>query len=114
MDRNELFKQADEYAVQLTNTKIFQELLDVKKQINEEFSDLIKDFKEKREKFESTREYSLYNESIKNIQLEFQKVKKELYSKELVQKYFELERAIQNELTDLSKKLAKSISNRFN
>lgn len=114
MDRQELFKRADEYASELTNTKLFKDLLKVKEEINNQYSDLIKEYKEKREKFEQTKQYTLYNDSIKTIQLEFQKVKQELYSKELVKKYFELERSIQTELTDLSKKLAKSISNRFN
>ncbi len=113
MDKFEVFKKAEEYAFEITNTKVFNDLLDIKKQINEEYSELIKEFKTKRDKFESTKQYSLYNDSIKNIQLEFQKVKEELYSKELVKKYFELERKIQSELNDVAKNLARSISDRF-
>lgn len=113
MDKFEVFKKAEEYALELTNTKLFNDLLEVKKQINEEFSELIKEFKEKRDKYESNKQYALYNDSIKNIQLEFQKVKEELYSKQLVQKYFEIERTIQSELNDVAKKLASSISERF-
>ncbi|MFI3252567.1 MAG: YlbF family regulator [bacterium] len=113
MDKFEVFKKAEEYAIDLTNTKLFNDLLEVKKKINIEFGELIKDFKYKREKFEQTKEYALYNDSIKNIQNEFQKVKEELYSKELVQKYFEIERKIQSELNDVAKKLASSISERF-
>lgn len=113
MDRFEVFKKAEEYALEITNTKIFCDLIEIKKQINVEFSELIKEFKEKREKFENTRQYTMYNDSIKNIQSEFQKVKEELYSKELVQKYFELERKIQSELNDVARTLAKSISERF-
>ncbi len=113
MDKFEVFKKAEQYAFEITNTKLFKDLLEIKNKINSEFSDLIKEFKEKREKFESTKQYAVYNDSIKNIQLEFQKVKEELYSKELVKRYFEIERKIQSELNNVARTLASSISERF-
>ncbi len=113
MDKFEVFKKAEEYAFEITNTKLFNDLLEIKNQINNEFSELIKEFKEKRDKYEETKQYEFYNDSIKKVQLEFQKVKEELYSKEIVQKYFEIERKIQSELNDVASKLARSISERF-
>ncbi|MFI3329889.1 MAG: YlbF family regulator [bacterium] len=113
MDKFEVFKKAEEYAFEITNTKLFNDLLKVKEQINNEFSDLIKEFKEKRDKYESNKQYESYNDSFKTMQLEFQKVKEELYSKEIVKKYFEIERKIQSELNDVATKLARSISDRF-
>ncbi len=113
MDKFEVFRKAEEYAVELTNTQLFQDLLKVKKKINEELSELVSDFKDKRDKYESNKQYELYNDSIKKLQLEFQKVKEELYSKEIVQQYFKLEREIQSELNIVAKTLAKTISDKF-
>ncbi len=113
MDKFEVFKKAELYAEDFTNSAIFKELLEVKKYINDNYSELVKEFKEKKDKFESNKEYSMYNDSFKKIELEFREVKERLYSLDIVQKYFKLEREIQQELTSSAKQLAKSISNKF-
>lgn len=113
MDKYDIFKTAQNYAVELTKSEQFVEILDLKKQIDNNFKELLLEFKQVQEKYESIKEYGLYHPDLKRVQKQFQEVKQKLYSEPMVQQYFKLERKMQENLNDIAARLAESISSRF-
>lgn len=114
MDKEQIYELANQYALEIKETQDYQMLLYYKKMINETLMDKVKNFKAKQEQYNEALKYAKYHPDIKKYQNELSEAKKELYSEEIVIKYFECERRINDSLKVLSNDIASIISNKFN
>jgi cell fate (sporulation/competence/biofilm development) regulator YlbF (YheA/YmcA/DUF963 family) len=88
----------------------FQELLLLKDKIANSIPDLLENFKKAKEKYEEASKYSTYHPDLKKYRIELSKAKEELYTNELVIRYKELEKIIQEKLKMVANEIAKAIS----
>lgn len=103
----------DNYINDLLNDNTMQELLNLKKIIDSKYKDLIIRFKNKEAKYLEAKPMASYYPNFNSLQNEFREAKSELYSKEEVIKYFQLEKTLQAKINDDINELKSSISNKF-
>lgn len=108
-----MFDLIDKYVDELTESKEFKRLLQLKKIIDSKYGLLIISLKTKEAKYLEAKQYGDYYPNLKDLQLEFSNAKKELYSKEEVVEYFNLEKSIQAMLDDDFNELKYEISNKL-
>ena len=106
----ELDLLVDEYLNELTNDDDFKELLELKKIINDKYQKLIISFKTNESIYNEAKEKNYLTSEIKN---NFLNSKVNLYSKEEVKRYFELERVINSKLKEDFNEIKENISNKL-
>ena len=105
----ELCEKSDALALELMSTNEFKELLELKEKINNSIPDLLQNFQKAKEKYEEVSKYSSYHPDLKKTRLELVAAKEALYTNELVVRYKELERIIQQKLNEVATIIAQSI-----
>ncbi len=95
----------DDYVKDITTKDEFKRLLELKRIIDAKYKNEIISFKTLESKYLEASKYGAYYPNLENLRREFSLKKKELYSKEEVKKYFELERLINESINDDIKKL---------
>lgn len=108
-----IFDKTYDYAEKFISSQEFKELLAIKEEIQDKLSSLVQKFKEAQDKYKEAKENKVEPSELKKYQLEFVKAKETLFSEELVQKYRELEKTLQDNLTEVAKRITSSISARF-
>lgn len=104
---------ANDYVNQLMEEESWKELLKLKEEIERKYKNLILRMKSAEEKYNDAKRYKEYLSNFDEIQKNFKDAKQELYSKQEVKRYFELEREIQKMLHDDFNEIKSSISNKF-
>ena len=99
------------FAKEIMETPEFKELIRIKNEISTAIPNLIERFNKAKEKYEEVSKYSTYHPDYRKVKLELVSAKEALYTNELVIKYKELERNIQEKLKDASQEIVKAISN---
>ena len=106
----ELDLLVDEYFNELINDECFKELLELKKIINDKYQKLIISFKTNESIYNEAKEKNYLTDEIRN---NFKNSKINLYSKEEVKRYFELERIINLKLKNDFNEIKENISNKL-
>lgn len=109
----DIYDLAEDYAQELMNSKDFQRLLEVKKQIKKTLSQKIIAFKTAESKYIEAKSYGNFHPDLKKYQEDFISAKTSLYSENLVKEYKLLEAKIQNQLNQDINVLKQSVSNKF-
>lgn len=99
------------FAKEIMETVEFQELLVIKERISQEIPQLVKEFNDAKEKYDDISKYSTFHPDYRKVKLELIRTKEALYTNQLVLRYKELEKLIQEKLTLASKEIVKAISN---
>jgi cell fate (sporulation/competence/biofilm development) regulator YlbF (YheA/YmcA/DUF963 family) len=107
----ELCEKSVGFANEIMESDEFKELLSIKEEIFKKIPKLLDEFKKAKEKYEEISIYSTYHPDYKKVKLELVRTKEALYTNELVIKYKELERKIQEKLNAASQEIVKAISN---
>lgn len=107
----ELCDKSYMFAKEIMETEEFLELLKVKEAINKTIPELVKEFNVAKEKYEEVSKYSTFHPDYHKVKLELVRTKEALYTNDLVIKYKELEKKIQEKLNVASKEIVKAISN---
>ena len=107
----ELCEKSVGFANEIMESTEFKELLSIKEEISIKIPQLLEDFKKAKEKYEEVSIYSTYHPDYRKVKLELVRAKEALYTNELVIRYKELEKKIQEKLNVASKEIAKAISN---
>lgn len=113
MDYVNILNKTDAYIKSVIDSNDFQELLALKKQIDDELKDLIIKFNTAKDRYYGAQKYGKYHPSISDYKKNLLELKKELYSNSLVKKYFSLQNKVQKEINDFLNDLKASISNKF-
>lgn len=106
----ELDLLVDEYFNELINDDSFKELLELKKIINDKYQKLIVSFKTNESIYNEAKEKNYLTNEIRD---NFKNSKINLYSKEEVKRYFELERIINLKLKNDFNEIKENISNKL-
>lgn len=107
MDINDLI---DDYVNEIKNSEEFKELIGLRDIIDSKYKDLIIKFKTCESLYLEAKERNyLDNSIIKN----FSEAKRNLYSKDEVKKYFELESKLNLKLNNDFNEIKENISNKF-
>ena len=107
-----MYELAENYIKELEKNEEFIEFINLKKEIDKKYAMLIVKFKNKEALYLEAKEKP-YAYNLEKAQNEFIEAKKELYSKEEIIKYFNLERKIQSLINDDINEIKESISNKF-
>lgn len=94
-----------DYVDSIKNSDDYKSLISLNKQMENELSDLINDFKIKKDTYEKIREFGKNYKGYSKVCLEYSNAKEKLFSSGIVKKYHEKEEIIKNELDELSKNL---------
>ena len=113
MDYVNILNKTDAYIKSVIDSNDFQELLALKKQIDDELKDLIIKFNTAKDRYYEAQKYGKYHPSISDYKKNLLELKKELYSNSLVKKYFSLQNKVQKKINDFLNDLKASISNKF-
>lgn len=113
MDYVNILNKTDAYIKSVIDSNDFQELLALKKQIDDELKDLIIKFNMAKDKYYEAQKYGKYHPSLSDYKKNLLVLKKELYSNSLVKKYFSLQNKVQKEVNDFLNDLKAAISNKF-
>lgn len=113
MDYTNILDKTDAYIKSIVNSKEFEMLLDLKNKIESDLKDLVDNFKVCEEKYNEALKYGKYHPDLKKYQQMLSDAKANLYSNEVVKKYFALQNDIQKEIDDFINDLTSSISNKF-
>lgn len=106
----ELCEKSVGFANEIMETTEFKELIRIKEEMTKSIPNLLEDFKKAKEKYEEVSIYSTYHPDYRKIKLELVKAKEALYTNELVIRYKELEKKIQEKMNFASKEIVKVIS----
>ena len=107
----ELCEKSEKFANEIMETQEFKELLFLKERISKEIPEILEEFNKAKEKYDEVMEYGSYHPDYRNAKLRLVKAKETLYTNDLVKRYKELERNIQEKLDKASKEILKAISN---
>ena len=107
MDINDLI---DDYVNEIKDSVEFKELIRLKDIIDSKYKDLIIKFKTCESLYLEAKERNYLDDSIKN---NFIEAKRNLYSKDEVRSYFDLENKINEKLNNDFNEIKQSISNKF-
>lgn len=111
---NELmYDKLDEFINEFINNEEFKRLKELKKIIDLELKDEIKDFNIASYKLEEASKYGKYHPDLERLRKDLSLKKEALYSNPLVKEYLKLERLIQNELDSFTNEMALAISNKI-
>lgn len=113
MDYVNILNKTDAYIKSVIDSSDFQELMALKKQIDIELKDLITKFNTAKDKYYDALKYGKYHPSLNDYKQNLLVLKKELYSNNLVKKYFNLHNKVQAEINDFLNELKMAISNKF-
>ena len=105
---------AELYINDLKNDPSYKRLLELNKIIKEKYSLLIIGFKTAESYYNEAKEKNYPDSVIKDLGLKFQEKKIELYTKEEVVEYKNLERKISGKINEDFNRLKLSITNKFN
>ena len=107
----ELCEKSERFANEIMETLEFKELLLLKDRISKEIPELLEEFDIAKSKYDEVMEYGTFHPDYRSSKLRLVKAKENLYTNELVKRYKELERSIQEKLDSASKEILKAISN---
>ena len=107
----ELCEKSEKFANEIMETIEFKELLELKDRISKEIPELLEEFNQAKNKYDEVSEYATYHPDYRSSKLRLVNAKEALYTNELVKRYKELERSIQEKLDFASKEILKAISN---
>ena len=113
MDYVNILNKTDAYIKSVVESNDFQELIALKKQIDIDLKDLIVKFKKAKDRYYEAQKYGKYHPNLADYKKNLLALKKELYSNDLVKKYFSLQNKVQNEINDFLNELKMAISNKF-
>lgn len=102
---NILLNSVYDYIDEIKNSDDYKKLKYLDERIKKELNDLICDYKNKQEKYESIREYHKYYKDYNKICNEYSLAKEKLYNNELVIEYKKYENNIKEKLIKLSDEL---------
>ena len=96
--------------------EVYKELLKLNKIINEDQTilHLVEAFNKQKNKYEEAKKYGKYHPDLKQIQLNLQVAKENLYNNDIIVSYKKCEKEIQSLLNNISKELATTISSKIN
>jgi cell fate (sporulation/competence/biofilm development) regulator YlbF (YheA/YmcA/DUF963 family) len=96
----------------IKSKKEYIKLMEFKKVMDSDpyIIDLLKRFKKSKAKFEEVSKYGKYHPELKIVQIEFAKVKTEVFTNNIIQKYKQMEKELQKVLDDASREIAQSVS----
>ena len=107
-----LINLAYEVSDEIKAKKDYKRLLELKHYIDndEVIVNLIEKFNKVKIKYDEVQKYGKYHPDLKKVQLSLVEVKEELYTNKIVVEYKKLEKVIQDELDEVSKRIAKAVS----
>ena len=105
----------DDYVNEITDNDDFKKLIELKKIIDSKYKNDIIALKTAESKYLEASNYGKYYPNLEELRRDFSNKKKELYSKEEVREYFDLERKI-NELinNDINELKGIVLDNKYN
>lgn len=98
----------------IKNSDEFKELLRLKKEIEIKYKEIIDNYSLAKDNYSEALKYGHYHPDLNDYQIKLSKIKKELYSKDEVIRYIELEHTIQKELDKITNEIKQSMSSHFN
>lgn len=105
----ELCDKSVAFANEIIKSPEFVELLKIKEEITTTIPLIVEEFNTAKEKYDEVNKYGTYHPDYQKVKLRLIKAKEALYRNELVKKYKELERKIQQMLNDASKEIVKAL-----
>ena len=103
----------DEYINEIKNSDDFKKLIELKKLIDSKYQSLIMSFNVKRDNYFEAEKNKNYYKDFDLIKKEYIDIKTQLFSKEEVKEYINLENKINNRLDEDFNKVKESISSKF-
>lgn len=107
----QIINQAYDLADALKENKEYKELIELKELINDKYKDELKKYKDSFKKFDFAYKMKDYYPDFKKVSLLYQECKKDLFEKEEVKRYFELEKIVNDKLNIIAKELISAVSN---
>ena len=105
----------DDYVSDITNNDNFKKLIELKKIIDDKYKKEIIAFKTAESKYLEASNYGKYYPNLEELRRDFSNKKKELYSKEEVREYFDLERKINESINnDINELKEIVLDNKYN
>ena len=98
------------FANEIMESDEFKELLEIKELIAKTIPEILENFQRAKEKYEEVQKYGTYHPDYRNVKLELVKAKEALYTNNLVIRYKELEKKIQEKLNIAANQIASAIS----
>lgn len=108
-----LINLAYELSDEIKNSNEYQKLIKLKKIIDtdQDIKTLISDFNKIKIKYEEVRKYGKYHPNLKDVQLQLQAIKEQVFEHPVIKEYKQLEKHLQKVLDQVSKEIATSVSN---
>lgn len=103
----------DGYINEIKNSDDFLKLIELKKLIDKKYQSLIMSFNVKKDNYFKALENKKYYKDFDVIEKDYRDIKTELFSKEEVKEYINLENKLNNKLDDDFNKIKESISSKF-
>ena len=103
----------DEYINEIKNSDDFKKLIELKKLIDSKYQSLIMSFNVKRDNYFEAEKNKNYYQDFDLIKKEYIDIKTQLFSKEEVKEYINLENKINNRLDEDFNMVKESISSKF-
>ena len=105
----------DDYVNEITDNDDFKKLIELKKIIDSKYKNEIISFKTAESKYLEASNYGKYYPNLEELRRDFSNKKKELYSKEEVREYFDLERKINESINnDINELKEIVLDNKYN
>lgn len=113
MGMQDVFEKTYKFVDDFKDTNEYKELMNLKEKINEQLKEKVKRFNDLKEKYEECLKYDKYHPDLKRIQKELSEAKTSLFSEELVIKYKELEKTLEENLNTLLTNICQKVSNKI-
>jgi hypothetical protein len=105
----------DDYVNEITDNDDFKKLIELKRIIDSKYKNEIISFKTAESKYLEASNYGKYYPNLEELRRDFSNKKKELYSKEEVREYFDLERKINDSINnDINELKEIVLDNKYN
>ena len=114
MDYTQLMEETYILISEIKKDKDYLRYVELKKILKNKYKTEITNFRLANDKYSEAKKYGKYHPDLLKYQHELMDRKKDLYSKEEVKEYFTLERLLNKELKEFTKKLTGTVTNKYN
>lgn len=113
MENSNVINKVYDLIDSIKKSEEFTLLKEMKSEINISLSDLIERFNIAKDKYTEATKYGDHHPDLEKYKKELSKLKEELFTNELVEKYKRLEKLLQEKLDTIINDVKKSMSNKF-
>jgi len=112
---NEILDKTYSLVDEIKDSKEYKRMIELKTIIDNDndLKELILAFNKIKAKYEEVQKYGKFHPDLKKTQMELSNKKESLYSHAIIKEYKELEKSLQKTLDNISKEIAKTVSDKI-